>query len=131
MGFFSSIQAKVAAISATAYSAYHIVKMLPERLEAFNEGNYVEAFLGEKWAKVLNPDAYAGEDTKETETEKEIGADAHSSELEEAKNFDVELSTSAYSSDAKQTRDPSLQAETDALAALGDTSVSTELSYGG
>lgn len=96
MGFFSSIQAKVTAISVTAMSAYSIVKMLPERLEAFNEGNYAEAFLGKKWAKILNPDAYADEDTKETETAKENDSDLQPVELTVSKGFDVESGTFSF-----------------------------------
>lgn len=96
MGFFSSIQAKVAAISVSAMSVYSIAKMLPKRLEAFNEGNYVEAFLGKKWAKILDPDAYADENTKGAETAKENESDLQPielTELRELKGFDAESGT--------------------------------------
>lgn len=96
MGVFSSIQAKVAAISVTATSTYNVIKTLPERLEAFNEGHYVEAFLGKKWAKVLNPDAYADEDVQETETVKENNSDLQPIELTDisgSKGFDAESGT--------------------------------------
>lgn len=58
MGVFSSIKAKVAGISAAAasiYGIYRVIENLPERMEAFKEGNYVEAFLGEKMGKNFEP----------------------------------------------------------------------------
>ena len=45
--------------------------------------------------------------------------------------FDAAVSKVTAAQQTQTQRDPSLQAETDALAALGDSSVSTELSYGG
>lgn len=121
MGAFSSIKAKVAGISATAASIYGIYRMLenlPERMEAFKEGNYVEAFLGEKWAKVLNPDAYADQDTKQAEAESDGNAKTESSQEEQAASDE---------SKTEQERDPGLAAETDAiLASVSGGSTITE-----
>lgn len=121
MGAFSSIKAKVAGISAAAASVYGIYRMLenlPERMEAFKEGNYVEAFLGEKWAKVLNPDAHADQDTKQAEAESDGNTKTESSQEEQAASDE---------SKTEQERDPGLAAETDAiLASVSGGSTITE-----
>lgn len=114
MGAFSSIKAKVAGISAAAasiYGIYRLVENLPERMEAFREGNYVEAFLGEKWAKILNPDAYADEDTKQAEASSDENTKTEESSQEE------------------QARDPDLAAETDAILASVDGGSAITESY--
>lgn len=119
MGAFSSIKAKVAGISATAagiYGIYRMLEKLPERMEAFKEGNYVEAFLGEKWARILNPDAYKEDETKQAEADSD----------ENTKSSQEEQTVSDASSTG-QTRDPGLAAETDAiLASAGGSFASTE-----
>lgn len=124
MGAFSSIKAKVAGISAAAasiYGIYRVVENLPERIEAFKEGNYVEAFLGEKWAKILNPDVYADEDTKQSE--------ASSDEDVKSEEPSQEEQVSSEDSKTEQIRDPSLAAETDAILASVDGGSTITESY--
>lgn len=124
MGAFSSIKAKVAGISAAAasiYGIYRVIENLPERMEAFKEGNYVEAFLGEKWAKVLNPDAYADEDTKQ--------AEASSNENTKTEESSQEEQASSEESKTEQARDPDLAAETDAILASVDGGSAITESY--
>lgn len=124
MGAFSSIKAKVAGISAAAasiYGIYRVVEDLPERMEAFKEGNYVEAFLGEKWAKILKPDAYADEDTKQ--------AEASSNENTKTEESSQEEQASSEDSKTEQVRDPSLAAETDAILASVDGGSTITESY--
>lgn len=124
MGAFSSIKAKVAGISAAAasiYGIYRLVENLPERMEAFREGNYVEAFLGEKWAKILNPDAYADEDTKQ--------AEASSNENTKTEESSQEEQASSEDSKTEQVRDPGLAAETDAILASADGGSTITESY--
>lgn len=48
MGFFSGITAKVTSITASLYMVRRLADSLPERIEAFKNGDYVTAFLGEK-----------------------------------------------------------------------------------
>lgn len=124
MGAFSSIKAKVAGISAAAasiYGIYRLVENLPERMEAFREGNYVEAFLGEKWAKILNPDAYADEDMKQ--------AEASSDENTKTEESSQEEQASSEDSNAELARDPGLTAETDAILASVDGGSAITESY--
>lgn len=124
MGAFSSIKAKVAGISAAAasiYGIYRLVENLPERMEAFREGNYVEAFLGEKWAKILNPDAYADEDAKQ--------AEASSNENTKTEESSQEEQASSEDSKTEQVRDPGLAAETDAILASVDGGSTITESY--
>ena len=124
MGAFSSIKAKVAGISAAAasiYGIYRLVENLPERMEAFREGNYVEAFLGEKWAKILNPDVYADEDTKQ--------AEASSDENTKTEESSQEEQASSEDSNAELARDPGLTAETDAILASVDGGSTITESY--
>lgn len=112
MGAFSSIKAKAAGISAAAaglYGVYLTLEKLPDRIEAFKEGNYVEAFLGEKWAKILNPDAYTDDDAKQ--------ADSEDTKTEESSQED-DMSSDVQTAD--QIRDPGLAAETDAILASVD-----------
>ncbi len=121
MGAFSSIKAKVAGISAAAasiYGIYRVIEKLPERMEAFEEGNYVEAFLGEKWAKILSPDAYTDEDTKQVEAASDKNA--------KTKELSQEEQASSEDSKTEQARDPGLAAETDAILASVGGSTFTE-----
>lgn len=124
MGAFSSIKAKVAGISATAvsiYGIYRVVENLPERMEAFKEGNYVEAFLGKKWAKILNPDAYTDTDTKQSE--------ASSDEDIKSEEPSQEEQASSEDSNVEHARDPSLAAETDAILVSVDGGSTITESY--
>lgn len=124
MGAFSSIKAKVAGISATAasiYGIYRLVENLPERMEAFKEGNYVEAFLGKKWAKILNPDAYTDTDTKQSE--------ASSDEDIKSEDPSQEEQTSSEESNVEHARDPGLAAETDAILSSVDGGSTITESY--
>lgn len=75
MSAWKSITAKASAIAVTMAAASRVLKMLPDRIEAFNEGKYAEAFLGKKWAKILDPDAYSDENTQ-PEASTEVADDA-------------------------------------------------------
>ena len=124
MGAFSSIKAKVAGISATAasiYGIYRLVENLPERMEAFKEGNYVEAFLGKKWAKILNPDTYTDTDTKQSE--------ASSDEDVKSEEPSQEEQASSEESNVEHARDPSLAAETDVILSSVDGGSTITESY--
>lgn len=56
MGFFSGITSKVTSIAASLYMVRRFADSLPERIEAFKEGDYVTAFLGEKIGSLFKHD---------------------------------------------------------------------------
>lgn len=65
-----------------------------------------------KWAKILSPDAYADEDTKQAEAASDENAKTEESSQGEQ--------TSSEESKTEQARDPGLAAETDAILASVD-----------
>lgn len=93
MGFFSDITYKVSRISMAFYAVRRLADSLPERIEAFKEGDYVTAFLGEKIGSLFKPQDEKEED-KQTETpeeDKEICKDVPElpTDVKEAMEYDT------------------------------------------
>lgn len=97
MSVFRKITATAASIAAGYYTITRIADALPERIEAFQEGDYATAFLG----KTLGG-FFKSEDEASSETE-----------VAEATEDNTEQSVNDEST---TTRDADLQAETEALS---------------